>query len=64
MNWIEQYAAILDPLISGRRDVLAELLVNTLRYIEQRMEVDGVAASHGFGDPLIADAIAVYLGLK
>jgi hypothetical protein len=44
---VEEYGAILDPLISGRRDAFVNQTVNTLRYIEQRREVDELAASHG-----------------
>ena len=43
----DRYGVILDPLISGRRDAFMNQAVNTLRYIEQRKEVDELAASHG-----------------
>jgi hypothetical protein len=44
---VERHGAILDPLISGRRDAFVSQAANTLRYIEQRKEVDDAAASHG-----------------
>ena len=44
---VERHAPILDPLISGRRDAFVNQAANTLRYIEQRKEVDDAAASHG-----------------
>jgi len=44
---VERHGAILDPLISGRRDAIVGQAANTLRYIEQRKEVDDAAASHG-----------------
>ena len=44
---VERHGAILDPLISGRRDAFVGQAVNTLRYIEQRKEVDDAAASRG-----------------
>jgi hypothetical protein len=43
----ERHAPVLDPLISGRRDAFVNQAANTLRYIEQRKEVDHVAASRG-----------------
>jgi hypothetical protein len=44
---VEHYGAIIDPLISGRRDAFVNQAANTLRYIEQRKAVDDGAASHG-----------------
>jgi len=44
---VERHGAILDPLISGRRDAFVGQSANTLRYIEQRKELDNAAASHG-----------------
>ncbi len=44
---VERHGTILDPLISGRRDAFVGQAANTLRYIEQRKEVDYAAASHG-----------------
>jgi hypothetical protein len=44
---VEHYGAVLDPLISSRRDAFVNLATNTLRYIEQRKAVEDAAASHG-----------------
>lgn len=47
LRLIERHGVILDPLISGRRDAFVGQAANTLRYIEQRKEVDDAAASRG-----------------
>ena len=44
---VERHGAVIDPLISGRRDAFVGQVANTLRYIEQHKEADDAAASHG-----------------
>jgi hypothetical protein len=44
---VDLHGETLDPLLSGRREAFVNQAANTLRYIEQRRDVEHLAASHG-----------------